>query len=166
MMDHVQIRKLRADLGVSQAALARAAGINRTVLSGFETGQLTLKGDCARRLEDFFASRDIDIALRPPAPDAQLLAELRWIEQRISEIEHADCDKGFFETFMEREREEREALLCYLTRWRVLMRARQGSARADAPVPKKPVTQADYLAFEYLKLRQKGRKRSQLRVRP
>ena len=157
MMDHEQVCKLRADLGVSQAALARATGINRTVLSGFETGQLTLKGDCARRLEDFFASRDIDIAVQSPAPDAQLLAELRWIEQRISEIEHADCDKGFFDTFMdrEREREERQALLCYLTRWRVLKRALQGKARADAPVPKKPVTQADYLALEYLKLRKK-----------
>ena len=154
-MDHEQIRKLRADLGVSQAALARATGINRTVLSGFETGQLTLKGDCARRLEDFFASRDIDIAVQSPAPDAQLLAELRWIEQRISEIEYADCEKGLFDTFMEREREEREELLVCLARWRVLLRALQGKARADAPVPKKPVTQADYLALEYLPLREK-----------
>ena len=156
MMDREQIRKLRADLGVSQAALARATGINRTVLSGVETGQLTLKGDCARRLNDFFESRGVSVAVRPtPGPDPKVLAELRWIEQRISEIEHADCEKGLFDTFMEREREERQELLCYLTRWRVLMRALQGKARADAPVPKKPVTQADYLAREYLKLREK-----------
>ena len=159
MMDREQIRKLRADLGVSQAALARATGINRTVLSGFETGQLTLKGDCARRLNDFFESRGVSVAVRPtPGPDPKVLAELRWIEQRISEIEYADCDKGFFDTFMdrEREREERQALLCYLTRWRVLKKALQGKARADAPVPKKPVTQADYLALAYLKLREKA----------
>ena len=108
MMDREQIRKLRADLGVSQAALARATGINRTVLSGFETGQLMLKGDCARRLKDYFASRGIKLAEppQPPAPDPKLLAELRCIEQRINEIEHADCDKGLFDTFMEREREE------------------------------------------------------------
>ncbi len=159
MMDREQIRKLRADLGVSQAALARATGINRTVLSGFETGQLTLKGDCARRLNDFFESRGVSVAVRPtPRPDPKVLAELRWIKQRISEIEYADCEKGLFDTFMEREREEREELLVCLARWRVLMRALQGKARADAPVPKKPVTQADYLAREYLKLREKARR--------
>ena len=155
MMDREQIRKLRADLGVSQAALARATGINRTVLSGFETGQLTLKGDCARRLEDFFASRGIAIALRPQKPDPKLLAELRWIEQRIGEIERADCEKGFVGLFLEQGEKEREELFVFLARWRVLKKALLGKPRADAPVPKKPRTQADYLAREYLKLREK-----------
>jgi len=156
MMDHERVRKARLDLGVSQAALARATGINRTVLSGFETGQLGLKGDCARRLIDFFEQRGISVVQPPPKPDPTLIEELAWIEQRIAEIEQADCDKGFLEAFMEREREEREELLIYLARRRVLRRALKAHGRADVAVPEKPVTQADFLALEYLKLRKKA----------
>lgn len=153
MMDHTQIRKLRDDLGVSQAALARATGINRTILSAFETGQLTLKGDCARRLSDFFADRGVRVSVQPPKPDPALVTELHWIEARIDEIECADCEKGFLDAFFEQEREERDELLVLLERWRVLGMALQGRVRADMPLPEKPESQAEYLALEYQKLR-------------
>lgn len=61
MLDHDQIRKVRADLGISQAALAQATGINRTILSGFETGQLVLRDECARKLTDFFSARGVEL---------------------------------------------------------------------------------------------------------
>lgn len=155
MMDHEQIRKLRMDLGVSQAALARATGINRTILSAFETGQLALKGDCARRLEDFFASRGTSVSVQAPRPDPSLLQELEWIEGRISEIEQADCDKGFAGFFVESGEKEREELFVLLGRWRVLKNRLQRNDRVNTVVPKKPVSQSDFLAHEYLKLRRK-----------
>ena len=156
MMDHERVRKDRLELGISQAALARETGINRTVLSGFETEQLGLKGDCARRLIHFFEQRGVRIVQPHPKPDPRVVEELEWIEQRIAEIEQADCEKGFLEAFMEREREEREELLVYLARRRVLRRALKTHDQADVAVPEKPVTQADYLALEYLKLRKKA----------
>lgn len=160
MLDHQQIRKQRMDLVVSQAALARATGINRTILSAFETGQLTLKGDCARRLEDFFASRGISVTIQLPRPDPSLIEELRWIEGRISEIERADCDKGFAGLFMETGEREREELFVLLCRWRVLKNALQEKDRTNTAVPKKPVSQSDFLAHEYLKLRRKLAKKA------
>lgn len=155
MMDHEQIRKQRLDLGISQAALARATGIHRTILSAYETGQLALKGDCARRLEDFFASRGVNVSVRPPKPDPSLMEELQWIEGRIAEIEQADCDKGFAGLFMESAEKEREELLALLGRWRILNQTLRGKIRANRAVPKKPVSQSDFLAHEYLKLRRK-----------
>jgi len=155
MTDHEQIRKLRSDMGVSQAALARATGINRTILSAFETGQLILKGDCARRLSDYFANRGVRVSVQPPRPDPALVAELRRIEAHIDEIECADCEKGFLDAFLEQEREERDELLVLLERRRVLEMALQGRVRADVPLPKKPESQAEYLALEYQKLRRK-----------
>jgi len=156
MMDHEHIRNLRANLGISQAALARATGINRTVLSGFETGQLGLKGDCARRLIDFFEQRGITVVERRPVPDPTLVQEVEWIEQQIAEIEQSDHEKGFVGFFFEDGEAERQALLILYARRRVLQRALQGKGRADLSVPKKPVTQADYLALEYVKLRKKA----------
>lgn len=160
MMDHERVRKYREDLGVSQAELARATGIHRTILSAFETGQLGFKGDCARRIRDFFASRGRPLPEppKPSAPDPGVLEELRWIDQRIDEISGSDCDKGFTGFLLETGEDERETLLTLFARRHVLQRVVRGEARADAPVPKKPVTQADYLAREYQKLRRRSNK--------
>lgn len=155
MMDHKQIRKQRLDLGVSQATLAKATRIHRTILSAFETGQLVLKGDCAKRLEGFFASRGVSIAVQPPRPDPSLIEELQWIEARIGEIEEGDCDKGFAGFFGESGEEEREELLVLLERWRILKETLKGKVPANTTPPKEPVSQSDFLAREYQKLRRK-----------
>ncbi len=162
MMDHDLIRKLRSELGISQAALARATGIHRTILSAFETGQLILKGDFARRVRNFFASRGQPLPAQPkrPTPDPVVLDELRRIEQRIGEIECADCNKGFTGLFFEEGEKEREELFILLERRRILEKALQGKVRADAKVPKQPVSQADYLALEYLKFCRKLEKKA------
>lgn len=160
MMDHEHVRKYREDLGVSQAELARATGIHRTILSAFETGQLGFRGDCARRVRDFFASRGRPLPEppKPVAPDPAVLDELKWIDQRIDELARADCDKGITGFFLETGENEREALLILFARRHVLQKVLRGESRADAPVPKKPVTQADLLAREYLKLRRRSNK--------
>lgn len=160
MMDHERVRKYREDLGVSQAELARATGIHRTILSAFETGQLGFKGDCARRVRDFFASRGNPLPEppKPAAPDPGVLGELRWIDQQIDEIAGSGCDKGLAGFFLETAENEREALLILFARRHVLQKVLRGEAQLDAPAPKKPVTQADYLAREYLKLRRRSNK--------
>ena len=157
MMDHERVRKYRDELGVSQAELARATGIHRTIVSAFETGQLGFKGDCARRVRDFFASRGKPLPEPPkrPALDPSLVEELNWIDQRIDEIAESDCDKGFSGLFAESGEQEREALLVLFARRHLLQKALRGETDADAPVPKKPITQADYLAREYQKLKRR-----------
>ena len=185
MMDHEQVSKLRADLGISQAELARATGINRTVLSGFETGQLTLEGDLARRLKDYFVHQGVEldeeegmiipgssksarrslprpqtssVVTEPPSErDQALLAELQSVEQQIRELEPAHWDKDIFQALMGRGREEREALFALLGRWRLLVLMRQGKVGSDPPVLKEPVTHAELLALAYTELRDKGR---------
>lgn len=160
MMDHERIRKLRTELGVSQAELARATGIHRTILSAFETGQLGLKGDCARRIRDFFADRGMALPEppKPAAPDLRVVNELKWIDWQIDELQSADCDKGITGLFLESGEQEREALLVLFARRHVLQKAIRGETRADAPIPKRPVTQADYLARAYLKLQRRLKK--------
>ena len=159
MMDHEQIRKLRRELGISQAELWRAAGIHRTILSACETGQLALQGDCARRLVEFFVSRGATVETAEPAgPDMALMGELERVEARIAEIEQSKIDKGFAGLFVVRSEQEREDLSAYLARWRVLVRAMSGKGQADAPILKKPVTHAEQLAYEYRKLRPKDNK--------
>jgi len=175
-MDHTEVRKLRTELGVSQAELARATGINRTILSGYETGQLTLEGDCARRLADFFAHQGVDrsqlervsetspqrrqgvavAAQLSPETVETIRTELREIERQIRTLEQADCEKGFFDGFMERDKEEREALLTLLARWRVLVLTLEGHDRPVFNTSEKPVSHADALARAYLELRDKA----------
>ena len=176
MLDHEKVRNLRSDLGISQAELARATGINRTVLSGFETGQLALKGDCERRLLDFFEHQGIELdrkkaakalpkpqavqkqpasAVAAPQPDKRLLAEYNWLEARIRELEGASCRKGFIDSFMERDKEEREELAILQARWRVLVLALQGRASAALPASDDATTHSDVLAIAYRELREK-----------
>ena len=156
MMDHERVRKARLELGISQAALARETRINRTVLSGFETGQLGLKGDCAERLIEFFKQRGVSVIKQRPPRDPKLVEELGWIERQIAAIEQSDHEKGFVGFFFEDGETERQALLALYARQRVLKRALQGKTRADVAASKKAVTQADFLALEYLKLRKKA----------
>jgi DNA-binding XRE family transcriptional regulator len=185
MMDHEQIRKLRIDLGLSQAEVARATGINRTILSGFETGQLALQGDCARRLIDFFSHQGIAVedasrsgavtvdgteaprqlilgncvvAADLPADVAQrLLAELHWVEQRIRQLEQADSALSFLGIFTEEDEAGQKALLALHARWRVLVLKLQGKDVPEPPKSKKPVTHAESVALAYLKMRNEER---------
>ena len=56
---------------------------------------------------------------------------------------------------MESGEKEREELLVLLGRWRVLNKTLRGKVRGNTLIPKKPVSQSDFLAHEYLKLRRK-----------
>ena len=176
MLDHEKVRNLRSDLGVSQAELARATGINRTVLSGFETGQLALKGDCERRMRDFFEHQGIELdrgkapkalpkaqttqkqpvtAVATPQPDKRLLAEYNWLEVRIRKLEEAPCKKGFIDSFMERDKEEREELAILQARWRIVVLALQGRTSAALPALDDATKHSDALAIAYRELREK-----------
>lgn len=179
MIDCEKVRNLRGDLGISQAELARATGINRTVLSGFETGQLVLKGDCERRMRDFFEHRGIELDKREAAkvlptaqitaaqkepvstvaaklPDKGLLAEYNWLERRIRELEDAPCKKGFIGSFMERDKTEREELAILQARWRIVVLALEGRTSAPRHTTHDTNTHGYALSVAYRELREKA----------
>ncbi len=189
MLDHDQIRKARADLGISQAALAQATGINRTILSGFETGQLSLGDDCARRLTDFFSDRGLDLddiasrrderpsrisGARPRLIDnfvvapglssatvEGLLTEFHSVEQQIDRLEQAKCQKGLLGIFTEECERERQEMLVLNARWRCLVLKLQGR-RVPEPRSKnrRPINQAEWLGQEFSALLSENRRKS------
>lgn len=70
MLSGQQVAEARRRAGLSQATVARGAGINRTVLSAFETGQLVIGEAMERGVRSFFAERDETFSDDPGAAGA------------------------------------------------------------------------------------------------
>ncbi len=146
MLDNNQVRKARDELGISQASLARQAGVNRTVLSSFETGQIALRDRVAEKLFHFFQAQGVELddveeaiaksaharsdklprivdgILVAPALDREvvedLFDELAKIENEIQMTESTECHRGLLGGFTSACDETFKRLLLLYARWR------------------------------------------------
>lgn len=84
--EHINIRKLRESLGLSQSAMADELGIGRTTYVNFETGKTRLYCKTLCKFAEYFHKSEQEV-LQGGVSDGLLSEDSGWKEQRSRLIE-------------------------------------------------------------------------------